>query len=48
MKKKQPSPMSHFTDMTIDRAIYATGWDGNIVVAAKSSGMFEVITGVTP
>ncbi len=34
-----------FTEMTIDRAIYATGWDGTVDVTAKADGTLSVRTG---
>jgi competence protein ComEC len=35
---------SEFTDLTIDRAIYATSWDGTVSVRAWANGWLEVAT----
>lgn len=36
--------MREFEDTKIDEAIYATGWDGTVVVTAHADGTFEVTT----
>jgi len=33
------------TTMTIDKAIYSTGWDGTVVLTGKPDGTWEVATG---
>lgn len=33
-----------FTDMTIDRAIYATAWDGTIVLETRADGDFHTVS----
>lgn len=35
---------SEFTQKRIDRAIYATGWDGDVVVSGNANGWIEVAT----
>lgn len=37
-------PPSEWTTMTIDRAIYGTGWDGSIIVHAEADGSAPVVT----
>jgi competence protein ComEC len=39
---------SEFTRRTIDRAIYATSWDGTVVVTATASGRLDVTTQKAP
>lgn len=33
-----------FSPMTIDRAIYATGWEGDVVITAAPDGTMQVVT----
>jgi hypothetical protein len=33
-----------FETATLDRALYATGWDGSVVVSALRDGTFKVAT----
>ena len=35
---------SEFSQQKIDRAVYATGWDGDVVVSGNANGWFEVET----
>ena len=35
---------SEFESRTIERAIYATGWDGDVSVTARTDGVLEVET----
>ncbi|HUS68407.1 MAG TPA: MBL fold metallo-hydrolase [Kofleriaceae bacterium] len=35
---------SEFTQQRIDRAVYATGWDGDVVVSGNANGWVEVTT----
>jgi competence protein ComEC len=32
-----------FTKVTLDKALYATGWDGSVVVSALKDGTFRVL-----
>lgn len=40
--------VKNFTPRLIDRAIYATGWDGDVVVTAAPDGTLEVATSPRP
>jgi hypothetical protein len=39
---------SEFTQQRIDRAVYATGWDGDVVVSGNANGWIEVTTSRAP
>ena len=45
---KGRNPSTHavpvWTTMTIDRAVYGTGWDGTVVIHADDQGKFDVFT----
>ena len=47
VKGRNPSTGAppQFKTITIDRAIYTTGWDGNIAVIANKDGSLRVETG---
>jgi hypothetical protein len=34
----------HFEDRTVTHAIYATGWDGNVVLEATGDGVIRVVS----
>jgi competence protein ComEC len=40
--------VKRFSGMTVDRAIYATGWDGDVVVTAAPDGTLQVETTPLP
>lgn len=39
-RRDDDPPLGNFTGRTIRDAIYATGWDGNVVVTGRSDGQF--------
>jgi competence protein ComEC len=39
--KDKPQSEAHFTSQTIDKAIYATGWDGSVVLEADTAGNWK-------
>ena len=36
--------VKRFSDYRMSKAIYATGWDGDVVVRADTDGRIEVVT----
>ena len=38
------SAMHHFDDYRVERAIYATGWDGDVVISGTAAGDYRVET----
>ena len=39
---KKDHPYIRFSEKTIRKSIYGTGWDGNIVITAPASGELEI------
>jgi hypothetical protein len=42
-----PVSGSQFSRTTLNRAVYATGWDDGVVIAAKATGTWQVLTGIS-
>ena len=42
--RKVAKGVKDFANRRIDKAIYATGWDGNVVITADRAGTYEVRT----
>jgi len=45
---KKPAKNNQFTSIKIDKDIYATGWDGIVVITASSTATYRIDTEGAP